>query len=191
MESTYISTGYKIGKRQPLDFLKLGMLLIITCQLCTYLLLTMFNSRLATFVAISVEHDWFSLLIRCNSDPESLKHDMSLMKVYIYINKCLTTSNFLATPLLLHWFTTSEPQLGIWNLGLESGIFAKKPWDSESCTEIWLVLGPSNRIFLRCRFPDSIRIHLAIYRIASAKFKRGDIDELAVLTGKILTDILY
>ena len=26
---------------------------------------------------------------------------------------------------------------------LESGIFAKKPWDSESCTEIWLVLGPS------------------------------------------------
>ena len=50
MESTYISTGYKIGKKQPLDFLKLGMLLIITCQLCTYLLLTMFSSQLATFV---------------------------------------------------------------------------------------------------------------------------------------------
>ena len=97
MESTYISTGYKIGKRQPLDLLKLGMLLIITCQLCTYLLLTMFNSQLASYICISVEHDWFSLLIRCNSDPVSLKHDMSLMKVYIH--KCLTTSNFLATPL--------------------------------------------------------------------------------------------
>ena len=51
----------------------------------------------ASYICISVEHHWFSLLIRCNSDPESLKHDMSLMKVYMH--KCLTTSNFLATPL--------------------------------------------------------------------------------------------
>ena len=51
----------------------------------------------ASYICISVEHHWFSLLIRCNSDPESLKHDISLMKVYIH--KCLTTSNFLATPL--------------------------------------------------------------------------------------------
>ena len=33
----------------------------------------------ASYICISVEHHWFSLLIRCNSDPESLKHDMSLM----------------------------------------------------------------------------------------------------------------
>ena len=98
MESTYISTGYKIGKRQLLRFPKAKYAVnIITCQLYTYLLLTMFNSQLCSYICISVEHHWFSLLIRCNSDLESLKHDMSLMKVYIH--KCLTTSNFLATPL--------------------------------------------------------------------------------------------
>ena len=51
----------------------------------------------ASYICISVEHHWFSLLIRYNSNPESLKHDMSLMKLYIH--KCLTTSNFFATPL--------------------------------------------------------------------------------------------
>ena len=30
----------------------------------------------------------------------------------------------------------------IWNLGLESGIFAKKPWDTESNTKLWLVSDP-------------------------------------------------
>ena len=52
----------------------------------------------ANYICISVENHWFSLVIRCNSDLESLKHDMSLMKVYIH--KCLTTSNFLATHLI-------------------------------------------------------------------------------------------
>ena len=73
------------------EILKLGMLLIITCQLCTYFFITMTTlsensiitnvqqpAMLASYICI-VYFSWTSLVfIRCNSDPENLKHDVSL-----------------------------------------------------------------------------------------------------------------
>ena len=79
MESTYISTGYKIGKRQPLDFLKLYRYAATNDMSVVHIFIINSVHQPASYICISVEHHWFSLLIRCNSDPESLKHDMSLM----------------------------------------------------------------------------------------------------------------
>ena len=93
MESTYISTGYNrfpkvsYGVNNNMSVVHIILFIINNVQ------------QPASYICISVEHHWFSLLIgKYNSDPESLKHDMSLMKVYIH-TKCLTTLNFLATPL--------------------------------------------------------------------------------------------
>ena len=64
----------------------------------------------------------------------SLRKNREFRDIYAYCFK---------TPVWLVNFQLSLHTIP-WILGLESGIFVKKPWDSESCTEIQLVSDPSS-----------------------------------------------